>query len=415
MNDEDGGNVSMFSTVKKKLTPSRMNVSRLVYSIFIVSGFLIAIILRGRAFGLINTEKCSEALDRFGTSCQGKYFVYRISASLVVFFTILAFLSSRLFCVGDRIRLYIHYKWLLLKIFLFLMLLALPILITDKVFYVYAWIALFASGVFMIIQVILLVDSAHAWQEEWRSDDQDGKTIWDYLLLVVSLLSIAASIAFIVVGYVYFGFKASCPMNITFLSVTILLCIVVVVGSIVANKGILPGSIVCCYCAYLCWSALMSSPGSDCNKFFIDSEGQNSTASNVVTTVIGLLIACASLIRTAVSTGGGFSKFFSLKKRVDGQEEDYLLKEQGEEDDGKEENREECSQANSSYVVFVFMSFYLAMVLCNWEIEQTHVREFETDRSVTAVWVKIVCQWLTVIVFGWTLIAPKILKNRDFN
>jgi hypothetical protein len=30
------------------------------------------------------------------------------------------------------------------------------------------------------------------------------------------------------------------------------------------------------------------------------------------------------------------------------------------------------------------------------------------------MWVKIVAQWLTMLLFAWTLAAPKLFPDRDF-
>lgn len=44
-----------------------------------------------------------------------------------------------------------------------------------------AWIALFVSIIFIIIQVVLLVDFAFAWDESWHAkedDDESTCNIW---------------------------------------------------------------------------------------------------------------------------------------------------------------------------------------------------------------------------------------------
>jgi hypothetical protein len=357
-------------------------------------------------------EACTKIEEIFNASCQGKFPVYRISLSLFCFFLIFCFLSSRLFCVGDRIRLYLHYKWFIVKIALFLVLMIIPLFIPDVVFYYYAWIALFMSGIFLVVQVILLVDFAYDWADKWRSGpESDGYTRWDFLMLLCAILLFLGAIAFIVVGFIFFGSGPTCHLNRFFLSFTIILGIIATIGSFVANRGLLPAAVVVCYTAFLCWSAALSDPSTECNKLRNDTTQETSLTSTIITAVFGVIFACFSLVRTAVSTGGSFGNFFKMNKD---EEEEMSLLGNKEQDTGDIENRKECQQAFYSHIVFVFMSFYLAMVLSNWDIDRPEVSSFEYDKSLIAMWVKIACQWLTFAVFAWTLIAPRILKHRSF-
>jgi hypothetical protein len=37
------------------------------------------------------------------------------------------------------------------------------------------------------------------------------------------------------------------------------------------------------------------------------------------------------------------------------------------------------------------------------------------DSSVVSVWLKIVSSWITICLYVWTIIAPIVLPNRDWN
>ena len=60
-------------------------------------------------------------------------------------------------------------------------------------------------------------------------------------------------------------------------------------------------------------------------------------------------------------------------------------------------------------------AMYIAMLLTSWgsrqEIEDT---KLSYDLSIQAVWFKIITEWLTIILYLWTLIAPYVLTDRDF-
>ncbi|KAF0726257.1 hypothetical protein AaE_009628, partial [Aphanomyces astaci] len=62
------------------------------------------------------------------------------------------------------------------------------------------------------------------------------------------------------------------------------------------------------------------------------------------------------------------------------------------------------------FIMFV-SSFYMAMVMTNWGVNETQ----GSDKSnVVSVWVQIVSQWTTSLLFLWSLVAPVVLPHRDF-
>lgn len=57
-------------------------------------------------------------------------------------------------------------------------------------------------------------------------------------------------------------------------------------------------------------------------------------------------------------------------------------------------------------------SLYIMMTLTNWY-------RYEPSREMksqwTAVWVKISSSWIGIVLYVWTLVAPLVLTNRDFD
>jgi hypothetical protein len=65
------------------------------------------------------------------------------------------------------------------------------------------------------------------------------------------------------------------------------------------------------------------------------------------------------------------------------------------------------------HLVFATASCYLAMLFTNWAVS-TSKTAFELDRGWASTWVKIVSSWVCALLYTWTVIAPALLKDRDF-
>ena len=56
------------------------------------------------------------------------------------------------------------------------------------------------------------------------------------------------------------------------------------------------------------------------------------------------------------------------------------------------------------------------MLLSNWGAATTANPESDTDSDGQfTMWVKVTSEWITCALFTWSLVAPLILKNRDFD
>lgn len=395
--------------IEDKIAPYRLHITRLTYGLFLVFGFILALFFRDGFFHLLEwvpafRQSCKIAEDTFSTSCVGKNSVYRISFSLVLFYLTSAFLSSRLFCVGDRIRLYLAHKWFILKVPFFVILLVFPFFIPNVVFIVWAWITLIMSGIFIIIQIILLIDFGYSWQKRWSNDniDEEGFKIWDWLLIIFSILLFIIAIAFHVINFIIFGSGAQCHLNRFLICFTIILGILSTVASLVLRRGIVPPAVITAFCSFMCWCSLMSDPSTTCN--ILKNNPNTNYVIEIITIVLGIVFATLSLLRAAIATGSSFSRLF--QKQDDGNEEDL---------DSEENLRLECQEIFYSHIIFIFASCYMCMVLVSWTVDTTNHQSWKIEESIAAMWVKIVSSWLTYLLFGWTLIAPKILgKCRDF-
>jgi len=64
------------------------------------------------------------------------------------------------------------------------------------------------------------------------------------------------------------------------------------------------------------------------------------------------------------------------------------------------------------HLIFALASMYIAMLMTGWgAVEQEKDR---LDVGWTSVWVKTGAEWLTALLYTWTLIAPALLPDREW-
>ena len=92
-------------------------------------------------------------------------------------------------------------------------------------------------------------------------------------------------------------------------------------------------------------------------------------------------------------------------------------------DEGANSSSEEEAIEPASYwhyhVMMAMCSLYMAMLLTNWSslpAEMVGLPSSQVeDVNMQSFWVKIVSQWICLLIYAWTLLAPYLMRNhRDF-
>jgi hypothetical protein len=211
--------------------------------------------------------------------------VFRVSFATFAFFLTHALLLLFQACWHvDR------FSWIM-KVLYWLVLLFVSYLLPEP-FYAnfYVHVSRVVAGAFLFLQIVILIDFAHALSEGWNKAEDDPKArMYQVLIIVVSLIALITSGVLLVLYYLWFG-GSGCELNQFFISFTLCVTLVLIVMSItekLSDKGgLLPASIVTLYCYWLCYSGLSSDPSS-CNSL----GGKQETTQLVV----GLIVAAASI------------------------------------------------------------------------------------------------------------------------
>jgi hypothetical protein len=237
---------------------------------------------------------------------------------------------------------------------------------------------------------------------------------------------------FIVLAIVQFG-ASGCDLAIAEISWTCIGCALfsyLSISGINDNGSLLCSSVMTLYCSFYCWSALsgMSSDfkddsGANCNTL-LTSSGSPATIVNVV---FGMVLTCLSLFGAAYYGGAGADEMTIHGNGTPMEVEQGAPAESG--GNYTQMGTEEAQDWGDTSVIQRFMTFHFIMVVCtmfmtltivNWSTnvtgEKATLQDFGTGTAV--VWVKMLSQWLAMLLYAWTIIAPRVFEacgaERDF-
>lgn len=306
---------------------------------------------------------------------------------------------------------------------------------------------------FILVQLVLIVDFAHTWAETWQenyrsSADQNwfwallSSTVFFYLLAIVAI-----GLCF---GY-YTGLRTGdCKLHEFFISFNLILCFILSVVSVTPivqehqpNSGLLQASFVSLYIIYLTWSAMSNQPDKSCKPDLTSwmlgrSENLDHDAITVsdvspedsqipqrpsmdTASIIGLIIWFACVLYSSIrSSSNSQAARLTMSDRVT--LTDAEMSESGPPnrqtvpDESTDEEREGVTYNWSLFhVMFALATLYVMMTLTNWYSPGADQGIESISSNWAAVWVKIISAWLCFIVYMWTLVAPVVLPDRDFS
>ena len=253
------------------------------YMVLFVLSTILALILRFWAHGLVLDLYIYHPGLCTSDKCLGIGGVNRISFALFLFF----FLHAVLLRFVSACARFDSSSWWG-KLFGFVVLMIFAWLLPNSFYSVYMQISRVVSAFFLLLQLIILIDFAYQWNEDWTSDEKG----WQKGVLAASAFLYAASLTIFVLDLVYFGQgPSSCPTQKFFIAFTLVLTFIMT-GVSVSNLikdggGLLPAGVVTLYSYWLLFTALTSDP-SECNTV-------SSRSREIVPLIIGLVLTTASI------------------------------------------------------------------------------------------------------------------------
>ncbi|CAH8621829.1 unnamed protein product [Heterobilharzia americana] len=190
-----------------------------------------------------------------------------------------------------------------------------------------AWmvVGMIGGSLYILVQLILLVDFAHSWNENWiaQYEESDNKC-YAAGLISSTLFFDGLSIAGIVLLYVFYAGAPQCGLNKALISINLIFCILASIVSIMPkiqehlpHSGLLQSSVITAYVTFLTWSSLTNGQIPACNPSLAMTNSTGEHDDSVVLKfdwhiAIGLLVLIFSVLYSTIrsSTNTSAGKFF---------------------------------------------------------------------------------------------------------
>jgi hypothetical protein len=359
-----------------------------------------------------------QACEGENSACYGALAVYRVSFCLAAFHAIFALIMIGVTTFGDW-RTSLQDGFWGLKFPLLLLSVFGSFFIPNEFFNYYGWLALGFSGIFIVIQLIYLIDFAHSWAENWidkMEDSEETGKKWFALLLGASIVLLAISFVLTVVMYAYFcSDGVECGKNVAVISINVALCFLLSILSIhpkiqevMPRSGLLQAAVISAYATYLIFSANLSDDNTTCNPW------KNDAGASSMALLVGAgftIIAVCYATFTAASNS-------AAELHVNHETTSLTATKHDEEDATPHDNPDEPVPYSFSkfHIVFMMGAMYIAMLMTDWStVYHPAEQNVSVDSGLAAYWVKSVSSWICCGLYMWTLIGPVMLPDRDWS
>lgn len=412
--------------------------SRLYFTVFLLLGTILCLVMLAPNMRT-NLDKipllCTKlASKRVCDNVVGYGAVYRVSFAMATFFLLFSLLTYNVHS-KKQFRARIHNGFWYIKLSLLVLIIGVAFYLPNLGFLTKVWMYVGLTGGFMfiLIQIILVVDFGHSWSVSWaeKMDTLDTKC-WYFSLAFSTAFVYSLSVTAAVMFYLFFTNPddiSQCQANTFYISFNVGHCALATIISVLprvqeetTGAGLLQSSVITIYTMYLTWNTLSSQPDSKCNPLgevlleYDNISGVNGQAIFGALLMFALL-AFACTVRASTSQLGKLGLSLSdspeyLRKSAETnakhRKEDKTLLEKG----GKEGEEKECEDIAYSYSFFHFVLFlaslHVMMVMTNWHSPDENLDFKKMIKNWAAVWVQMASSYICCLVYIWTLVAPLI-------
>ncbi|XP_066971929.1 serine incorporator 1-like isoform X2 [Macrobrachium rosenbergii] len=316
---------------------------------------------------------------------------------------------------------------------------------------VWMYFGMIGGFLFILIQLVLIIDFAHSWAESWVDKYEETESrAWYCALLSFTFLNYALAVTAVVLFYVFYTTTESCGLHKFFISFNLILCVIISIVSILPKvqesqprSGLLQASVITLYTMYLTWSAMTNAPDKNCKPNWGEvihgespSDDKNDEPAfdgeSIASLIIWFFCVLYSSMRTASNSQASrltmsdkvLLKDDNTNRRSLGDiplvTNEVVQGASGDPESGDNhhvwDNEDDGVAYSWSFfhTMFGLATLYVMMTLTNW-FTPSNSDLSTLSSNMAAVWVKIVSSWICLFLYTWTLVAPLILTNRDFS
>lgn len=365
--------------------------------------------------------------------CSGNSGVYRAAGSALIFY-VLAAVAAYFKPTANR------EAWPAKFILFFALVIATVFIPNDPLFTPgLLWVFRVGAILFMLFNQLVVLDLSYNLNEAWVAkadkaelDEGEGKgKKWLGALLFACAVFFIGSLVAIGVMYAYF---TGCATNNAFITITLVMGLINTIVQLTGEEASLfTSTCIFAYSTYLLYSAVSKNPDGSCNPRL----GDESTGNIVLGVVITFIsIMWLGFSHTAHRTVGEESDEMSLCSH-DKDESDkaqnivsgIVLNTQNDEE--KEFEKSESLEGNvdpkdeahtktfsTSWklnIILAFITCFYAVSLTSWGSISSGGNIANPSGGKTNMWIIIASQWLMMLLYLWTLVAPKLFPEREFS
>ncbi|KAG7477067.1 hypothetical protein MATL_G00089230 [Megalops atlanticus] len=312
----------------------------------------------------------------------------------------------------------------------------------DQDTFLEVWRYVGAAGgfLFLLIQLMLLVDFAHRWNKNWTAGAKYNK-LWYAALALVTLVLLTVAVGVLVFMVLFYTHPTACYLNKIFLAVNGGLCLLVsllaispCIQRLQPTTGLLQSGVISVYVMYLTFSAFSSKPIEVLEEngvnvtvcvfpFNSDTESDNKIVTGVGTVI---LFGCVlySCLTSTTRTGSAALRVYRTTAPEHEKARCCFCFGQDDNDYEEEEKKgggqnviydeKEGTVYSYSYFHFVFFlgSLYVMMTVTNWFHYDNASIDKLLDGSWSVFWIKMASCWVCLLLYTWTLVAPIVCPKR---
>lgn len=354
-------------------------------------------------------------------ACLGVSSVYRMSLALAIMHFVLLLVCLTKSEIAKKIN---EGCWCL-KIIIVFALWILFFFIPNSFFEGYSDFSKFIGALFLLFQIIMIVDLAYMWGESWIEKYSDGERLYSILLIGFTIICDVLVILINSYMFVWFSPDSGCSLTIFLIVFNLILIIIMnilTLSGLVENGSLLTCGAYCLYITYILWSGMSSNPDGECNDLIYNSNTM------IFEIVFGFLLIVISLSYMVFNTKKRSAKRIRIGRNIDlnsniildeGDEKKTQQQELVQQEHKVDDDKDMEPYKNNIYIAFhgimTISSIYVAMLLTNWgspNINDTRLNKFQP--SNTSFWLQVVASWIGVLVYIWTIVAQRIFPDRNF-